>query len=75
MRGGYKHQGYGVAVEYAGASATDDRWPVFQQMLAKTTREPAPFEAIVVHNYCRANPLKAVSVGAQALYIELTNKK
>jgi site-specific DNA recombinase len=50
-----KRQGFGVAVEYveAGASATDDRRPVFQQMIAEATREPAPFEAIVVHSLSR----------------------
>ena len=36
MREWCKRQGYGVGVEYIepGASATDDRRPVFQQMIA-----------------------------------------
>ncbi len=55
MRDWCKRQGCGVAVEYVepGASATDDRRPVFQQMIAEATREPAPFEAIVVHSLSR----------------------
>ena len=58
MRDWCKRQGVGVAVEYVepGASATDDRRPVFQQMIAEATREPAPFEAIVVHSLSRFFP-------------------
>lgn len=33
-----------------GASATDDRRPVFQQMIAVALQKPAPFDAIVVHS-------------------------
>src|ERR1035437_7859239 len=55
MRDWCKRQGFGVAVEYveAGASATDDRRPVFQQMIAEATRDPSPFEGIVVHSRSR----------------------
>src|SRR3990172_1264013 len=55
MRDWCKRQGYGVAVEYveAGATATDDRRPEFQRMIAEATRRPAPFEAIVVHSLSR----------------------
>ena len=48
-------QGHSVAVEYIepGASATDDRRPVFQQMIAEACADPAPFDAIVVHSLSR----------------------
>lgn len=48
-------QGHGVAAEYVepGASALDDRRPVFQQMIAEACRVPSPFEAIVVHPQSR----------------------
>ena len=44
-----------VAEEYIepGASATDDRRPVFQKMIQEATAKPAPFEAIVVHSLSR----------------------
>ena len=44
-----------VAKEYVepGASATDDRRPVFQDMIADATLDPPPFEAIVVHSLSR----------------------
>ena len=55
MRDLCKRQGFGVAVEYVEpcASATDDKRPEFQRMIAEATREPAPFEAIVVHSLSR----------------------
>jgi site-specific DNA recombinase len=55
MRDWCKRHGYGVAVEYIepGATATDDRRPVFQQMIAEACRTPAPFEAIIVHSLSR----------------------
>ena len=55
MRDWCKARGYLVGAEYveAGASATDDRRPVFQQMIAEATRNPAPFEAVVVHSLSR----------------------
>src|SRR3972149_4479754 len=48
-------QGHSVAADYIepGASATDDRRPVFQQMIAEACEKPAPFEAIVVHSLSR----------------------
>ena len=48
-------QGHGVAATYVepGASALDDRRPVFQQMIAEACRVPPPFEAIVVHSQSR----------------------
>ncbi len=44
MRDWCKRQGHAVAVEYVepGASATDDRRPAFQQMMAEACRGPAP---------------------------------
>jgi site-specific DNA recombinase len=55
MRGWCDRQGHAVAVEYEerGASATDDRRPVFQQMIAEACRSPRPFDAIVVHSLSR----------------------
>jgi DNA invertase Pin-like site-specific DNA recombinase len=55
MRDWCKRRGFGVAAEYveAGASATDDRRPVFQQMMAEATLEPSPFDAIIVHSRSR----------------------
>ncbi|MFA7175456.1 MAG: recombinase family protein, partial [Kiritimatiellia bacterium] len=48
-------QGYLIGETYieAGASATDDRRPVFQAMIAEATKTPAPFEAIIVHSLSR----------------------
>ena len=37
----------------AGATATDDRRPVFQQMIGDACLSPPPFEAIVVHSLSR----------------------
>lgn len=50
-----KRQGYAVAVVYEelGASATDDRRPVFQQMIAEACASPSPFDAIIVHSLSR----------------------
>ncbi len=44
-----------VAKEYveAGASATDDRRPVFQTMIGDATTSPSPFDAIIVHSLSR----------------------
>ena len=55
MRDWCKRRGFAVGAEYVepGASATDDRRPVFQQMIAEATLDPAPFEAIVVHSRSR----------------------
>jgi DNA invertase Pin-like site-specific DNA recombinase len=48
-------QGYtvGMVYEEAGASATDDRRPVFQQMIGEACVSPSPFEAIIVHSLSR----------------------
>lgn len=55
MRDWCSAQGTLVAKEYVepGASATDDRRPVFQEMIADATLSPAPFEAIIVHSLSR----------------------
>lgn len=55
LRAWCKAQGRAVGAEYveAGASATDDRRPVFQQMIADATLDPPPFEAIIVHSRSR----------------------
>src|SRR5512134_3204787 len=48
-------QGHSVAAEYieSGASATDDRRPAFQQMIAEACGDPTPFEAVLVHSLSR----------------------
>src|SRR5476651_513626 len=50
-----KARNHQIASEYVepGASATDDRRPVFQQMIADATQPPAPFDAILVHSRSR----------------------
>ncbi len=50
-----KAQGHRLVSEYveAGATATDDRRPVFQQMIADASLSPPPFEVIVVHSLSR----------------------
>src|SRR6266542_5159452 len=55
MRAYCKAQSLPIAYEYveAGASATDDRRPVFQQMIADAGQDPAPYEAIIVHSRSR----------------------
>ncbi len=47
--------GYAIAMEYIepGASATDDRRPSFQQMVADATSDSQPYEAIIVHSRSR----------------------
>lgn len=44
-----------VILEYIepGASATDDKRPEFQEMIAKALSKPAPFEAIIIHSLSR----------------------
>ena len=46
---------YQIATEYVepGASATDDRRPIFQQMIADACMAPPPFDAIIVHSLSR----------------------
>lgn len=48
-------QGYAVAVEFieAGASAADDRRPIFQQMIERACDGEHAFDYIVVHSYSR----------------------
>jgi site-specific DNA recombinase len=55
MRAWCKSKGYAVAMEYVepGASATDDRRPIFQQMIADATLSPSPYDAIIVHSRSR----------------------
>ena len=55
MRAWCEAHGHSVATEYveAGASATDDRRPVFQRMIAEACVTPSPFDAIVVHSLSR----------------------
>jgi DNA invertase Pin-like site-specific DNA recombinase len=55
MREWCKQQGYPIAAEYVepGASATDDRRPIFQQMIADACFSPSPFEGLVVHSLSR----------------------
>ena len=50
-----ERQGHSVAVEYIepGASATDDRRSIFQQMISEASVSPAPFDAIVIHSLSR----------------------
>jgi len=46
---------YKIAEEYIepGASATDDRRPVFQQMITDACTSPPPFDAIIIHSLSR----------------------
>ena len=55
MRAWCKAHEHLIAQEYVepGASATDDRRPVFQQMMADAQLSPAPFEIILVHSLSR----------------------
>ena len=48
-------QGHGVAVTYVepGASATDDRRPEFQRMMAEACGKPRPYDAILVYSQSR----------------------
>jgi site-specific DNA recombinase len=50
-----KRHGLLIAQEYVepGASATDDRRPIFQQLIADAQLSPAPFDAIMVHSLSR----------------------
>ncbi|MDO8961495.1 MAG: recombinase family protein [Methylophilus sp.] len=55
MRDWCAANGHAVAMEYIepGASATDDRRPSFQQMVADATSDSQPYEAIIVHSRSR----------------------
>lgn len=50
-----KANGHLVVQEYVepGASATDDKRPVFQQMIADAMVKPPAFEAIIIHSLSR----------------------
>src|SRR4030042_6491669 len=50
-----KRNGHTVAMEYIekGASATDDKRPVFQEMILDSCVSPSPYEAIIVHSLSR----------------------
>ena len=50
-----KASGHLVVQEYVepGASATDDKRPVFQRMIADATSKPPAFEAIIIHSLSR----------------------
>ena len=55
MREWCVREGLDIAREFTepGASATDDKRPVFQEMIAAATTKPAPFDAIIVHSLSR----------------------
>ena len=55
MRDWAKHNGHLVVREFVepGASATDDRRPIFQQMIADAQVKPPVFDAIIVHSLSR----------------------
>jgi DNA invertase Pin-like site-specific DNA recombinase len=50
-----KRNGFAVVATYVepGASATDDKRPVFQQMISEATTKPRPYDAIIVHSFSR----------------------
>lgn len=47
--------GHLVVQQYVepGASATDDKRPIFQQMISDALLKPSPFEAIIIHSLSR----------------------
>ena len=55
MRAWCKQHGFSIAREYVepGASATDDKRPVFQRMIDDATHTETPYEAIIVHSRSR----------------------
>lgn len=55
MRGWAERNGHVVVKEYieSGASATDDKRPVFQDMILDAEQKPAPFQLVVVHSLSR----------------------
>lgn len=55
MRRWCQANGHAVVAEYVepGASATDDKRPVFQQMMGDALLKPSAFEAIVIHSLSR----------------------
>jgi site-specific DNA recombinase len=55
MREWCERRGHEVAKEYVelGASATDDKRPVFQEMISHACLDDSPYEAIIVHSFSR----------------------
>src|ERR1700681_4474226 len=55
MRQWAERHGHVVVKEYVepGASATDDKRPVFQTMVNDASMKPVPFQAIIVHSLSR----------------------
>lgn len=55
LRGWCKSNSYAVVAEFveAGASASDDRRPIFQQMIERSCDGGHAFDIIVVHSYSR----------------------
>jgi len=55
MRQWAEQNGYLIVREYieAGASATDDRRPVFQEMIADSKIKPRIFDLVLVHSFSR----------------------
>jgi site-specific DNA recombinase len=55
MRDWCQANGHVVIMEYVepGASATDDKRPVFQQLITDATMKPSPYDIIVVHSLSR----------------------
>lgn len=55
LRAWCRKEGHQVAAEFVepGASATDDRRPEFQRMIAEATRSPGRFAMVVVHSRSR----------------------
>lgn len=55
MRDWCKASGHEIVREYVepGASATDDKRPVFQQMIADAMMKPAPFSGLIIHSLSR----------------------
>ena len=55
MREWCKAKNHQIALEYVelGASATDDKRPVFQEMMAEACQNPPAFDAIIVHSLSR----------------------
>src|SRR5208282_4589021 len=55
MRQWAERNGHVVVKEYIepGATATDDKRPVFQDMMLDAEQKPAPFQLIIVHSFSR----------------------
>jgi site-specific DNA recombinase len=55
MRDWCQSAGHAVVAEFVepGASATDDKRPVFRKMISDAAAKPAPFDLIIVHSLSR----------------------